>query len=133
MSTSFLYLLVILSIATAAAPEKKEFSISSFFEGSWIIASHQLNLETGDIVNDVSFIQYNITKTDENEYDIYPLEKNSYLRDRNANQVVLITSSQLTAEVKKYDIERDEFELIGEFKFASMLPHESYVISVFRI
>lgn len=133
MSTSFLYLLVILSIATAAAPEKKEFSVGSFFEGSWIIASRQLNLETGDIVNDVSFIQYNITKTDENEYDIYPLEKNSYLRDRNANQVVLITSSQLTAEVKKYDIERDEFELIGEFKFASMLPHESYVISVFHI
>ena len=50
MSTSFLYLLVILSIATAAAPEKKEFSISSFFEGSWIIASRQLNLETGDII-----------------------------------------------------------------------------------
>ena len=73
MSTSFLYLLVILSIARAAAPEKKEFSISSFFEGSWIIASRQLNLETGDIVNDVSFIQYNITKTDENEYDIWKL------------------------------------------------------------
>lgn len=126
MNKQILCILVAIAIATAAAPEKKEFTIGSFFEGSWVIASRKVNLDSGDIVSDVSFSRYNITKTDENEYDIFPLENNSYLRDRNADQVVLFTSS-LACEVKKYNVDTDSFDSVGEFTFTSMLPNESYV------
>lgn len=127
MYKQIICVLVALSIATAATQEKKEFSVASFFEGSWVIASRKVSLDSGDVIGDVTLVRYNVTKTDENEFDIFPLEKNSYLRDHEASQVVLITSSQWVGEVKKYNSEKDEFESIGEFKFVSMLPNESYV------
>lgn len=130
MVKQFIYLVFVLSIAMAATQEKKSFSIGSFFEGSWVIASRKVNLETGDVIGEASFERYNVTKTDENEYDIFPLEKNSYLRDRNAAQVVLMTPSDLVGEIKKYNAEMDTFDSLGEFKFVSMLPNESYVFLV---
>lgn len=130
MVKQFVYLVFVLSIAMAATQEKKSFSIGSFFEGSWVIASRKVNLETGDIIGEVSFDRYNVTKTDDNEYDIFPLEKNSYLRDRNAAQVVLMTPSDLVGEIKKYNAEMDVFDSLGEFKFVSMLPNESYVFLI---
>lgn len=130
MVKQLVYLVFVLSIAMAATQEKKSFSIGSFFEGSWVIASRKVNLETGDIIGEVSFDRYNVTKTDDNEYDIFPLEKNSYLRDRNAAQVVLMTPSDLVGEIKKYNAEMDVFDSLGEFKFVSMLPNESYVFLI---
>ena len=127
MNKQILFVLITLSIVSAAAPEKKEFTVGSFFEGSWIITSRKVNLESGDIIGESSLVQYNITKTDENEYDMYPLESGSYFRDRNANQIVLFTPSALEGEVKKYNVDLDEFEAVGKFSFVSTLPGESYV------
>lgn len=127
MNKQILLILVSFMIVNAAAPEKKEFSLGTFFEGSWVIASRKVNLDSGDIISEVSFLRYNVTKTDENEYDVFPLENNSYLRDHKAEQVVLFTTSALEGEVKKYNVDSDSFEMVGKFAFASMLPNESYV------
>ena len=117
----------ILSVALAAPAKPKPFSVGEFFEGSWVISEQVMDLATGDLLKEGELMQYNVTKTNDNEYDIFPLEKNSYERKQDAEQIVMLTSSPLNCELQKFDTEKDEFISIGEIPFVAMMPHDSFV------
>ena len=127
MNKAFVVLVAILSLTTAAAPKEEPFSVASFFEGSWIIAKRTISLDSGDVIGETELIQYNVTKSDETEYDIYPLEKDSFRRSLDANQVVMSPSSSLSCEIKEYSSEIDNFETLITLNFIPMLPKESFV------
>ena len=67
MNRSFAVFLAVLSITFAAEAKPKEFTIGNFFAGSWVVANRQVNLDTGEIVGEPVFAQYNVTKTSDNE------------------------------------------------------------------
>ena len=119
----------ILSVALAAPAKPKPFSVGEFFEGSWVISEQVMDLATGDLLKEGELMQYNVTKTNDNEYDIFPLEKNSYERKQDAEQIVMLTSSPLNCELQKFDTEKDEFISIGEIQFVAMMPHDSFMSS----
>lgn len=37
---------------SAAAPKEESFSVSSFFQGSWIIAKRVIDVNTGDVIGE---------------------------------------------------------------------------------
>lgn len=112
---------------SAATPKEESFSVSSFFQGSWIIAKRVIDVNTGDVIGESELLQYNVTKTDENEYDIFPLEKNSFHRSQDANQVVLIPSSSFDCEIRQYSSQTDRFETVATLNFIPVLANESFV------
>ena len=128
MKNLFICILALLTVsASAAAPKEQPFTVASFFEGSWIIAKRTILIDSGEVLGDVELIQYNVTKTDENEYDIFPLEKDTYRRSQEANQVVMITSSDYSCDIKQYSSQTDSFETFTHLNFIPMLPRESFV------
>lgn len=127
MNRSFAVFLAVLSITFAAEAKPKEFTIGNFFAGSWVVANRQVNLETGEIVGEPVFAQYNVTKTSDNEYDIFELEAGSYHRKQDANQVVMTTSSSLSCSISEYNAEKDGFDTLSELSFVPIMPSESYV------
>lgn len=127
MNKALVVSMTALFLATAATPKEEPFSVASFFEGSWIIAKRTINLDSGDVIGEPEFVQYNVTKSDETEYDIYPLEKDSFRRSLEANQIVMIPSSSLSCEIKEYSSEVDNFETLITLNFIPMLPKESFV------
>ena len=127
MNRSFAVFLAVLSITFAAEAKPKEFTIGNFFAGSWVVANRQVNLETGEIVGEPVFAQYNVTKTSDNEYDIFELETGSYHRKQDADQVVMTTSSSLSCSINEYNAEKDGFDTLSELSFVPIMPSESYV------
>lgn len=127
MNRSFAVFLAVLSITFAAEAKPKEFTIGNFFAGSWVVANRQVSLETGEIVGEPVFAQYNVTKTSDNEYDIFELETGSYHRKQDANQVVMTTSSSLSCSISEYNAEKDGFDTLLELSFVPIMPFESYV------
>ena len=127
MNKVMIFLVLVVSALAAAAPKAESFSVSSFFQGSWIIAKRVIDVNTGDVIGEPELVQYNVTKTDENEYDIFPLEKNSFHRSQDANQVVLIPSSSYDCEIRQYSSQTDRFETVATLKFIPVLANESFV------
>ena len=127
MNRSFAVFLAVLSITFAAEAKPKEFTIGNFFAGSWIVANRQVSLETGEIVGEPVFAQYNVTKTSDNEYDIFELETGSYHRKQDADQVVMTTSSSLSCSISEYNAEKDGFDTLSELSFVPIMPSEYYV------
>ena len=127
MHRFFILFLAVLSITFAAEAKPKEFSIGEFFAGSWIIANRQVNLETGEVIGDPVFSQYNVTKTNENEYDVFPLETGTYHRKNDADQVVMVTSSSLSCSISQYNADKDGFDTVADLSFIPLMPSESYV------
>lgn len=120
-------LLLLAVSVSAAAPKEQPFTVASFFEGSWIIAKRTISLESGEVLGEMELMQYNVTKTDENEYDIFPLEANTYRRSQEANQVVMIPSHDYSCDIKQYSAQTDSFETFVHLNFIPMLPRESFV------
>ncbi|KAK8822661.1 hypothetical protein WA556_001555 [Blastocystis sp. ATCC 50177/Nand II] len=129
MNRSFAVFLAVLSITFAAEAKPKEFTIGNFFAGSWVVANRQVNLDTGEIVGEPVFAQYNVTKTSDNEYDIFELETGSYHRKQDADQVVMTTSSSLSCSISEYNAEKDGFDTLSELSFVPIMPSESYIAS----
>lgn len=127
MNRFFAVFLAVLSITYAAEAKTKEFTIGNFFAGSWVIANRKVNLETGEVIGEPVFSQYNVTKTNDNEYDIFELEAGSYHRKPDADQVVMMTSSSLSCSISQYNAEKDGFDTLSELSFVSLVPSESYV------
>ena len=127
MNKVLIFLALFAFALSAAAPKEESFSVSSFFQGSWIIAKRVIDVNTGDVIGEPELMQYNVTKTDENEYDVFPLEKNSFHRSQDANQAVLIPSSSFDCEIREYSSQTDRFETVATLNFIPVLANESFV------
>ena len=96
--------LAVVSVAIAAKEAPKEFTIGGFFEGSWVVAKKVVDMKTGNIIEEGELAQFNVTKTNDNAYDIFQLEKGTYYRKQDSKQVIMLPTSSLACEIQEFNI-----------------------------
>ena len=119
--------LAVVSVAIAAKEAPKEFTIGGFFEGSWVVAKKVVDVKTGSIIEEGELAQFNVTKTNDNAYDIFQLEKGTYYRKQDSKQVIMLPTSSLACEIQEFNSEKDNFESLVEINLVAMMPGESFV------
>ena len=127
MFKQIVILFAIVSVAMAAKEEPKEFTIGNFFEGSWVVAKKTIDMKTGEAIEEGELTQFNVTKTNENAYDIFQLEKGSFYRKQDMKQVIMLPTSPLGCEIQEFNSEKDSFEFLTEINLVAMMPGESFV------
>lgn len=117
----------VVSVAMAAKEAPKEFTIGGFLEGSWVVAKKVVDIKTGNIIEEGELAQFNVTKTNDDAYDIFQLEKGTYYRKQDLKQVIMLPTSPLTCEIQEFNSEKDSFEYLTEINLVAMMPGESFV------
>lgn len=123
--------LAVVSVAMAAKEAPKEFTIGEFFEGSWIVAKKTIDIKTGNVIEEGELAQYNVTKTNDNAYDIFQLEQGTFNRKQDFQQVIMLPTSSLACEIQEFNSEKDNFEYLTEINLVAMMPGDSFVRTEF--